>query len=48
MLPECYIYVYDNTRDENRWVNKKYVEKYPKLYTPVQYHGVILQSQIHN
>ena len=28
MLPECYIYVYDTVRDENRWVNKSYVEYY--------------------
>lgn len=43
-----YIFVYDIVQCRNRWVNKKYVEKYTKLYTPIQYHGVILQSQIHN
>lgn len=46
MLPECYIYVYDTVRDENRWVNKAYVERYPKLYSPTLYKGQALKSEI--
>ena len=39
MLPDYYVYVYDVVRDENRWVHKKYVEKYPKLYVIIEYKG---------
>lgn len=46
MLPKYYVYVYDVMRDENRWVHKNYVEKYPKLYSPVIYHGQSLKSEI--
>lgn len=46
MLPEYYIYVYDVVRDENRWVHKKYVEKYPQLYSTLTYHGKSLKSDI--
>ena len=46
MLPDYYVYVYDVVRDENRWVNKTYVERYPKLYSAVNYHGQSLKSEI--
>ena len=46
MLPDYYVYVYDVVRDENRWVNRIYVEKYPKLYSAVAYHGQSLKSEI--
>ena len=46
MLPDYYVYVYDVVRDENRWVNRIYVEKYPQLYSAVAYHGKSLKSEI--
>lgn len=46
MLPECYIYVYDTVRDENRWVNKSYVERYPQIYRPTIFHGKRLTAEI--
>lgn len=46
MLPDYYVYVYDVVRDENRWVNRIYVEKYPQLYSAVAYHGQSLKSEI--
>jgi hypothetical protein len=46
MLPECYIYVYDIVRDEKRWINKSYADKYPNLYSPITYHGITLESEL--
>lgn len=46
MLPNYYVYVYDVVRDENRWVSRIYVEKYPQLYSTVTYYGKSLKSEI--
>lgn len=46
MLPDYYVYVYDTVRDQNRWVHKKYVEQYPKLYKILTFHGKALYSEI--
>lgn len=39
-------YVHDNVRDEKRWVETRYVQMYPNMYTPVQYKGIIIESEI--
>ena len=39
-------YVHDNVRDEKRWVETRYVQMYPKMYTPVQYKGITIESEI--
>ena len=39
-------YVYDIVRDEKRWVETRYVQMYPNMYTPVQYKGIVIESEI--
>mgnify|MGYP003349830028 CR=1 FL=1 len=46
---ETYVYVMDLTRGDKTWVKQKYVTLYPKMYTPVQFHGgVTLKSDFPN
>lgn len=39
MIEDCTL-VYDIIQNRKRWVKNKYVQMYPKLYTPVWVNGV--------
>jgi hypothetical protein len=43
-----YVHVHDNTIDHgsNKWILTKYVQMYPHLYTPVQYNGINVESEM--
>ena len=44
--PKRMTYVHDIVRDEKRWVETRYVQMYPHMYTPVQYKGIVIESEI--
>jgi hypothetical protein len=43
-----YVHVHDNTIDHGskKWILTKYVQMYPHLYTPVQYNGINVESEM--
>lgn len=44
--PKRMTYVHDIVRGEKRWVETRYVQMYPQLYTPVQYKGITVEADI--